>query len=98
VILNGTGGQEGGSADAKGLKERYWMRFLKGMVMDRNMQDDPVLTSAFGFGKRICPRRHFVNVTLFIMVASLFSVFNIERGKSGWGELSDYRFTGALVR
>jgi hypothetical protein len=29
-------GQEGDSGGVKGLKERYWMRFLKGMVMDRN--------------------------------------------------------------
>jgi hypothetical protein len=65
---------------------------------DGSLQDDPVLTIAFRFGKRICPKRHFVNVTLFIMVTSLFSVFNIERGECGWGELSDYRFTGALVR
>jgi cytochrome P450 len=56
---------------------------------DGSLQDDPVLTSAFGFGKWICPGRHFVNAMLFIMVASLFSVFNIERGESGWGELSN---------
>jgi hypothetical protein len=29
-------GQEGGSEGVRGLKERYWMRFLKGMVTDRN--------------------------------------------------------------
>jgi cytochrome P450 len=70
-------------------------RFLNA---DGSLWDDLVLTSAFGFGKWICPGRHFVDVTLFIMVASLFLVFNIKRGESGWGELSDYRFTGALVR
>ncbi|KAH9975189.1 cytochrome P450, partial [Russula compacta] len=38
---------------------------------DGSLRDDPVLTSAFGFGKRICPGRHFVDATLFISVASL---------------------------
>jgi hypothetical protein len=28
--------QEDGSAGVRGVKERYWMRFLKGMVTDRN--------------------------------------------------------------
>jgi cytochrome P450 len=72
-------------------------RFLNA---DGSLRDDPVLTSAFGFGKRICPGRHFVDATLFIVVASLFSVFNIERGEGGGGggKASDYTFTGALVR
>jgi hypothetical protein len=30
------GGQEGDSVGVRDLKERYWMRFLKGMVTDRN--------------------------------------------------------------
>jgi hypothetical protein len=29
-------GQEDGSGGVEGLMERYWMRFLKGMVTDRN--------------------------------------------------------------
>ena len=70
-------------------------RFLNA---DGSLRDDPVLTSAFGFGKRICPGRHFVDAALFIIAASFFSVFNIERGESGWSEHSDYRFTGTLVR
>jgi hypothetical protein len=36
MVLDGSDGQEGSSAGVKGLKERYWMRFLKGMVTDRN--------------------------------------------------------------
>ena len=70
-------------------------RFLNA---DGSLRDDPVLLSAFGFGKRICPGRHFVDATLFIVVASLFSVFNIERGEGGGGKPSDYTFTGCLVR
>ncbi|KAI0631045.1 O-methylsterigmatocystin oxidoreductase [Trametes polyzona] len=33
----------------------------------------------FGFGRRICPGRHFANDSLFITVASLLQVFNIEQ-------------------
>ncbi|KAI0350838.1 O-methylsterigmatocystin oxidoreductase [Trametes cingulata] len=32
----------------------------------------------FGFGRRICPGRHFANDALFITVASVLHVFNIE--------------------
>jgi hypothetical protein len=35
-ILDGMDGQEGSFAGVKEWKERYWMRFLKGMVTDRN--------------------------------------------------------------
>jgi cytochrome P450 len=70
-------------------------RFLNA---DGSLRDDPNLTSAFGFGKRICPGRHFVSATLFIVAASLFSVFNIERGEGGGDKLSDYTFTGGASR
>ena len=65
---------------------------------DGALRDDPVLISTFGFGKRICPGRHFADSTLFISVASLFSVFNIERGRDGGSKLSDYTSTGNLSR
>jgi len=60
------------------------------MNSDGTLLDDPVLTSVFGFGKRICPGRHFVDATLFMSIASLFSVFNIEREVKGSAKLSDY--------
>jgi cytochrome P450 len=65
---------------------------------DGSLRDDPVLLSVFGFGKRICPGRHFVEATLFIVVVSLFSAFNIEKGESGGGKPSDYTFTGSFIR
>lgn len=58
---------------------------------DGSFRDDPVLTSAFGFGRRICPGRHFVDASFFIVVASILSVFNIEKGKGSDGA---YPFTG----
>ncbi len=64
---------------------------------DGSLRDDPTLISAFGFGKRICPGRHFVDATLFVVIASLFSVFNIKRGRDGGDKLSDYPYTGGAI-
>jgi hypothetical protein len=35
-VLDGKDRQEGGPAGVMGWDERYWTRFLKGMVTDRN--------------------------------------------------------------
>jgi len=68
-------------------------RFLN---QDGSAREDPVLASTFGFGKRICPGRHFVEATLFILVASLLSVFNIEKSSANGGP-DVYSFTGTLI-
>ncbi|KAF8258555.1 cytochrome P450 [Lactarius quietus] len=69
-------------------------RFLNS---DGSLRDDPLLLSAFGYGKRICPGRHFVDATLFIYVASLLSVFSIEEVQDGQEKRSRYKYTGSLV-
>ncbi|KAI0278749.1 cytochrome P450 [Russula aff. rugulosa BPL654] len=61
---------------------------------DGSLRDDPVLTTAFGFGKRICPGRHLADGTIFIVIASLLSVFNIKKGNNTNGTADDYPFTG----
>ena len=62
-----------------------------------SLRDDPGFTSIYGFGKRICPGRHFVESTLFIVAASLFSVFNVEKGQ-GMDEGPDsYPYTGGGI-
>jgi cytochrome P450 len=48
---------------------------------DGTLRDDPVITLAFGVGKRICPGRHFVDSTLFIVISSVLSVFNVAKAK-----------------
>ncbi|KAI9433755.1 cytochrome P450 [Lactarius indigo] len=48
---------------------------------DETLRDDPVISLAFGAGKRICPGRHFVDSTLFIVVSSVLSVFNVMKAK-----------------
>jgi len=70
-------------------------RFLNA---DGSLRDDPTLASTFGFGKRICPGRHLVDATLFIVVASLLSVFKIEKGKGAGDTPDSYRYTGGTVR
>jgi len=61
---------------------------------DGSVRDDPVLTSAFGFGKRVCPGRHFVDSALFIVIASLLSVFNIDKAKGTDGSPDVFPYTG----
>ncbi|KAI9441780.1 cytochrome P450 [Lactarius indigo] len=53
-------------------------RFLN---QDGTFRDDPTISLAFGGGKRICPGRHLVDATLFIVAASVLSVFNVTKAK-----------------
>ena len=64
---------------------------------DGSLGDDPILGSAFGYGRRICPGRYFVDATLFIVVASLFSVFNVEKGRDSENDPPSYTFSGGGV-
>jgi len=64
---------------------------------DGSLHDDPVLTSTFGFGKRVCPGRHFVDSVLFIVIASLLSVFNIEKDKGTDGSPDMFSYTGSGI-
>jgi cytochrome P450 len=63
-----------------------------------SLREDPILLSTFGYGRRICPGRHFVDATLFITVASLFSVFSIQKEQGSEAEPFTYSFTGSIVR
>ena len=65
---------------------------------DGSLLDDPVLVLAFGYGKRICPGRHFVDATLFITIASLLSSFNVEKGEPPSGQPFEYTYTGSVIR
>lgn len=53
-------------------------RFLD---QDGGFRDDPTIALAFGVGRRVCPGRHFVDATLFIIASSVLSVFNIMKAK-----------------
>ena len=57
-------------------------RFL---APDGSFHDDPLLTSAFGFGRRLCPARHYVDSTLFIAVSCILAVFDVGPPKDELG-------------
>ena len=48
---------------------------------DGSVRDDPALSLVFGVGKRICPGRHFVDSTIFIVTTSILSVFSVAKAK-----------------
>jgi Cytochrome P450 len=48
---------------------------------DGTVRDDPALSLVFGVGKRVCPGRHFVDATLFIVASSVLSAFNVTKAK-----------------
>ncbi|KAI0061754.1 cytochrome P450 [Artomyces pyxidatus] len=57
-------------------------RFL---AADGQVKDDPLLSAVFGFGRRICPGRHIVDATLYIVVASVLAAFTIGKAKDAEG-------------
>ncbi|KAI9433752.1 cytochrome P450 [Lactarius indigo] len=54
---------------------------------DGMFRDDPMISLAFGAGRRICPGRHFVNATLFVVTALVLSVFDITKAKDKNGNV-----------
>ncbi|KAI0061731.1 cytochrome P450 [Artomyces pyxidatus] len=66
---------------------------------DGSVRDDPALSAAFGFGKRICPGRHLVDTTMWIVAACVLSVYGIRPAKDEHGQdmIVKPDFTGALV-
>jgi hypothetical protein len=66
--------------------------------LDGSLRQDPVLTTLFGLGKRICLGRHLADATIFIVIASLLSIFNIEKGNNTNGTPDDYPFTGSGIK
>jgi cytochrome P450 len=52
---------------------------------DGSVRDDPALSLAFGVGKRICPGRHLVDSTVFIVTSSVLSAFNVTKAKDEHG-------------
>jgi cytochrome P450 len=48
---------------------------------DGSLREDPAMSLVFGIGKRVCPGRHLVDATLFIVASSVLSVFDIKKAK-----------------
>ncbi|KAI0796818.1 cytochrome P450 [Abortiporus biennis] len=62
-------------------------RFLKDGKLDPSVRDPGTLV--FGFGRRICPGRHFSNMGVFLIMASVLQVYNIEPAKDSNGDYVD---------
>ncbi|KAJ3563987.1 hypothetical protein NP233_g8587 [Leucocoprinus birnbaumii] len=71
-------------------------RFMKDGELDPNVQDPSV--AVFGFGRRICPGRFMGDSTIFIVVASVLSAFDISPplDKDGRPIVPEVRFGGDL--
>jgi cytochrome P450 len=65
---------------------------------DGSLRDDPVVSTIFGFGKRICPGRHLADAMMFIVIASFLSVFDIKKGNDINEGPDTYPYTGTGVR
>ncbi len=65
---------------------------------DGSFRDDPVVSTVFGFGKRICPGRHLADAMMFIVIASFLSVFSIKKGNDTNEGPDTYPYTGTGVR
>ena len=52
-------------------------RYLKDGKIDPSVPD--VELAGFGFGRRICPGRHFAVDTIFLWAASVLATFNVAQ-------------------
>lgn len=59
--------------DASKFNPDRWLRDGK---LDKDVQDPRV--AVFGFGRRICPGRHFADASVFLAVATLLKCFSFE--------------------
>lgn len=52
-----------------------------------------------GFGRRICPGRHFADVTIWLTVASIIAAFDISKARDAGGNeiIPRMSFTSGLV-
>ncbi|KAI0061726.1 cytochrome P450 [Artomyces pyxidatus] len=64
-----------------------------------NGVDDPLLSSAFGFGRRVCPGRYIAESTLWIAVVSILATLNVGKAIDERGQEipADVVFSDGLV-
>ncbi|KAI0670955.1 CyP450 monooxygenase [Trametes maxima] len=75
-------------------------RFIRDGALDTTAQPDPT-SFAFGFGRRICPGRHYAYNSLFIAVACTLHVFDVGLPLDGDGrpiEIKHEQSHGLLSR
>ncbi|KAJ7252511.1 cytochrome P450 [Mycena rebaudengoi] len=71
-------------------------RFLINGQLNPAVRDPEII---FGFGRRVCPGRHMAQATLWITIASLLAVFDINKAIGEDGKVLEptYEYHSALV-
>lgn len=49
-------------------------------------QEEPLPLAQFGFGRRICPGRHLADVSLWLALATILSLFDVKKAKGDDGQ------------
>ncbi|PCH43329.1 cytochrome P450 [Wolfiporia cocos MD-104 SS10] len=78
--------------------ERFWPeRFLE-MSPNEAQQKNPI-NFIFGFGRRICPGRHFADENIWLAIACTASLFNIQKARDIHGQeiTPDAAFSSGFV-
>nr|BAL05113.1 cytochrome P450 [Phanerodontia chrysosporium] len=80
--------------DGDSFKPERWLNEA-GALRD----DLPYPMETFGFGRRICPGRHFANDVLWLAIANILTVFSIERalGEDGQPIVPEAKFSPRLI-
>ncbi|KAI0670927.1 cytochrome P450 [Trametes maxima] len=68
-------------------------RFIHDGQLDPTVPDPAV--HVFGYGRRVCPGRHFADEMLYLNVASILHVFNIEPPRDECGQTVKIKMTQA---
>jgi len=65
---------------------------------DGQLNDNDLILT-FGFGRRICPGRHMASATVWLMIATVLSTFNITKAKDADGNEIPVNddYTGTLI-
>ncbi|EKM54606.1 uncharacterized protein PHACADRAFT_210406 [Phanerochaete carnosa HHB-10118-sp] len=64
-------------------------------------QSEPLpVNISFGWGRRMCPGRHFADASVWIVIASLLAVFEIAPRKNSMGQdnIPDVKWVSAITR
>ncbi|KAL0564491.1 hypothetical protein V5O48_017555, partial [Marasmius crinis-equi] len=61
-------------------------------------REEPHFSPAFGFGRRVCPGRHFAHLALWQVIACTLATLEIVPMKGQIGNLPEMKFAEGLVR
>ncbi|KAG1740873.1 cytochrome P450 [Suillus paluster] len=87
LILKGPHIYTKGSISRRGpLSQASQFTLERHLTAERKLKDEPLAGHfGFGFGRRICPGRHFAELTLWAAVVSILSTVRITKAKPSEG-------------